>query len=386
MWNVLRIAYFDQGKAALLLGPVSEAIAHLRDRDGIEAVMLNSHWKFGPHVDIGVKCAAPVFDAVFPECERMIGEWLTAHPSTTMLDPAEYEVLSTKLAVAELEAPPFVPLLENNSVTRAEYQRSRAINLPQLVDSKEEFLAASTDLLLSLTALKTDDSELAFIVLILMMAAIAKRFKPDGIKRGYVSYRSHAEYFFDNYDKTNVLRPKMDALDVRYRERIDGNLKLVVEGAFGSLDLPPQAAALVVEWERIVDEVFTRNQRIIEENHDELVADTETTTIEDNFNRLAGEITKDIPEQYHLDPEKVGRGAVVDAVMQHQEGRDMFRSADFIAYRTTVNFFYMLLPILDISPAKKFMLCHLVANSVERVFSISWRDWVPDAANGAEMT
>jgi hypothetical protein len=59
--------------------------------------------------------------------------------------------------------------------------------------------------------------------------------------------------------------------------------------------------------------------------------------------------------------------------LEEEDGRRVINSPEFMAYRMSVNFFYLLLPILGVSPVQKFCLCHLIANSVERVSGVSWR-------------
>ena len=87
MWHVIRIAYFDQDKLPLLVGPLPEAIASLREIQHVRRLMLTSHWKFGPHVDIHVDCPPTAFSDVFASCSGIVGGWLRAHPSEVVLDP-----------------------------------------------------------------------------------------------------------------------------------------------------------------------------------------------------------------------------------------------------------------------------------------------------------
>jgi hypothetical protein len=64
--------------------------------------------------------------------------------------------------------------------------------------------------------------------------------------------------------------------------------------------------------------------------------------------------------------------SAVATAMQQEAGQRVLNSQEFLSYRTTVNFFYYLLPLLGISPMKKFSLCLVVANATERALSISW--------------
>ncbi|MDQ1400769.1 MAG: hypothetical protein QOK20_2701, partial [Acidimicrobiaceae bacterium] len=44
----------------------------------------------------------------------------------------------------------------------------------------------------------------------------------------------------------------------------------------------------------------------------------------------------------------------------------------FAGYRLTINLFYELLPALDISPVRRFYLCHAIAQCVDAVFGETW--------------
>ncbi len=45
----------------------------------------------------------------------------------------------------------------------------------------------------------------------------------------------------------------------------------------------------------------------------------------------------------------------------------------FAGYRLTINLFYQLLPALDVSPVRRFYLCHAVAETVDAVYGETWK-------------
>lgn len=383
MWNVIRIAYFDNDKSALLQNPVKDVVEHIQQLD--LRVFMTSHWKFGPHVDLVVDCDVAQFNNdIFPYAKQHIESWLAENPSTAELNSQDYERLSYQLAMSELEPPPYLPLLENNQVTVGLYQRSQAINIAGFHDTKEQFLVDSTGLLFHLMGLKKANSDVFFVCLIFMMASVAAKFKPDGIKRGYISYRSHAEYFFENFDKQDALRGKFDLLDKKYAPLIDSNLPLVVDDKFNEMSLPPSVQSMLQYWNHIVVTTFGNNRQVVDQNYEQIIReDSEVSSTEQNFADLAESVSSQVPEDVNKPSRDYNTGKVVNTALQHEEGRQLFRSHDFITYRTTVNYFYLLLPVLDITPVQKFSLCHIIANSVERVYGISWKDVIPSAVGGA---
>lgn len=382
MWNVLRVAYFDNDKSAVLLGPIKQAVEQIK-QEFSAPVIITSHWKFGPHIDVLVNCDTELFEQqIFPKYSDTISAWLVDNPSTAELNPEEYEKISYQLAMSELEPPPYLPLLENNKVTVGEYSQSQAINIAAFHDTKESFLVNSTSLLFALLALKKADSNVFFVTLAFMMAAAAEQFRPQGMQRGYISFRSHAEYFFENFDKSNQIRAKFDALDKNYAPFVDGNIQLIAKRQLAQTKLHPAQQTILNAWFQVLDTTFEQNLQVVNDNYEAIISeDSEVSSTEQNFGALAEEISSNVPDEIQKLDRDYNTGKVVNSAMNHEEGRELFRSPEFIAYRTTVNYFYLLLPVLDISPIQKFSLCHIVANSVERVFNIAWEDVIPTAEN-----
>ncbi len=379
MWHVIRIAYFSQDKTPLLLGPVKQLVTRLREQFSLP-VFVTSHWKFGPHLDLTLKCDQGMFDdAVWPAASDVLERWLAEHPSDVVLNPAEYERLSYQLAMSELEPPPYLPLLENNSVTRADYQRSKAINVDAFHDTREMFLVGSMPVIFQLLALRQQSSDQFFTTLILMMAAVAARFGKKGIARGYVSFRSHAEFFFENFDKTGQMRQRFELLDQKFAQELDANLEAAADGLADKLAVSPAVKAIMTDWEQVVAKTYAANQEVVTTHYDQIIqAEEARSTTEQNFGELAEQISEALPDDVQKPGRDFNTGKVVKKAMEHQAGRNLFRSVHFISYRTTVNYFYVLLPVLDISPVQKFSLCHLLANAVERVYQVNWQRVIPN--------
>ncbi|MCY7294753.1 lantibiotic dehydratase C-terminal domain-containing protein [Alteromonas sp. a30] len=383
MWNVLRVAYFENDKSRILLGPIADVVEQIKHK-GLP-VYVTSHWKFGPHIDVLVECDKAVFESdIYPACSTRINAWLAENPSKTELVPEQYEKLSYQLAMSELEPPPYLPLMNNNSVLVARYERSQSINIEGFHDTKERFLVGSTPLLFALLKLKQADSNVFFTTLVYMLAASAAQFRPDGIRRGYISFRSHAEYFFENYDQGDQLRAKFDALDKNYAPFIDANIQQVAEKQVDATQLHPGQKAILSSWQEVLDNAFEDNLSVVNSNYESIISeDNDVSSTEQNFGVLAEQISSNVPDEINKPSREYNTGKVVNSAMNHEEGRRLFRSHEFIAYRTTVNYFYLLLPVLDITPIQKFSICHLVANSVERVYKIDWKDVIPAAVGGS---
>jgi len=366
-WRTLRIAYFAKDRTDLLLGPVREAVEAVRARFGASEMMLQTQWKLGPHLELSFKDAVQDGE-ILSLVSSIVQPWMDGHPSTESLDPDAYAALSAKLGMSELEPGPYLPLLSDNTISLVEYRAARALPLAELVQSKHLFLAEALDLQFELLALKRDDADAFSMTLIAMMAVCGTSYVPHGLSKGFMSFRSHAEYFFAAYDGQGRMRAQFDALDAAKSAQVDAVLLAVSDGSTDDLPLPDPHRDILRRWWGIVGRTADRNMRIVRENHDVLLAD-------ETFDHLVEDVSTTAP----IDFQKRARAKATSelgSAFDEEEGHRIQSSAEFIAYRTTVNFFYLILPTLGVSPVQKFCFCHLLANGAERHFNVSWREIV----------
>lgn len=363
-WMTLRIAYFDEKRHALIKGPVKEAVDLLNTRFGIGDVTVQTQWKFGPHVEISFKAdPLSIHGEIVPALKGIFTPWLAQNPSTRQIDPAAYQALSAKLGVSELEPGPYSPLLKDNSVTLVPHTAKAALKLPELSDSKQSFLSAATPLLFDLIKLKEQDNDDFLLTLIAMMARAGETYQDMGLERGFMSYRSHAEYFFAAYDTKGEFRPKFDAFDARFGPKVDEIIRATHAGKVP--DINPLASSILRVWTTVVQAAADENIRISTAFADVLRADT-------TFDDLVSKVTPGADENW-LQQTQSREVSAVGQAFEQDEGVALRQTPEFMAYRTTVNFFYLLLPVLEVSPTQKFCLCHLLANGSERVFDIRWQ-------------
>lgn len=366
-WSTIRIAYFEKDRAALLLGPVREAVEAVRARFGPVALALQTQWKFGPHLELSIDGTSRQ-EEVFELVSSIVKPWLLAYPSAETIDPDAYIVLSAKLGMSELEPGPYAPLLDDNSLSLVPYRPAGALPIAALAESKHLFLSEALDLQFELLALKEGSADAFSLTLIAMMAVCGTTYVPHGLARGFMSFRSHAEYFLAAYDEQGKLRRQFDALDAAKSAQVDAIMQAVAGGDLERLPLPEAHRDVVRNWAGVVRRTAERNERIVRENHDALVSN-------DTFDDLVKDLTATAPVDFQ---ERARSRTTSDLgnAFDEEEGRRIQSSPEFIAFRTNVNFFYLILPTLDVSPLQKFCLCHLVANGAERHFGVSWREIV----------
>lgn len=369
-WYALRIAYFGERKP-LVLGPVAQAIDIAKRKYGIRHIYFAPHWKFGPHINLVMKCDSNIYvTQVLPELQGIIEAWIAQNPSSVVIDAADYEETSRKIGAFELDAGPYLPMLEDNTVESVPYVRPRTILVPEVADSKELMHSECSGLVLALFALKDRDRDAFFLSLHAMLAATAQTFVA-GVAEGYMSMRSHADYFFAVHDPKGELRAQFDGIDRKRGTDLDRVTLAAVEGRFSDTGLPAEFVEVLESWGSVLQGMASRSRRIVESNYEQLVSQGDAFV--DMANRMREDIPADFYERVFSNPQvsEIGK-----AFMNTDAGRKALVNADFLAYRINVNLFYTLLPVLEVAPIQKFLMCHLLSNSVERLYRQDWRQKV----------
>ncbi|RDZ28628.1 lantibiotic dehydratase [Lysobacter silvisoli] len=368
-WHALRIAYFGD-RGPLILGPVAEAIETAKRDFGVERAFFLPHWKFGPHIDLVLRCDSESYALrVLPAIQAIVERWIAEHPSQVRIDPEEYEKTSRWIGTFEIDSGPYLPLLKDNTVAPVPYLRPKTLLIPAVAESKELMLSDCAELILALYRLKDADRDAFFITLHSMLAATANTPKA-GAKEGYMSMRSHADYFFAAYDTDNALRGRFDQVDAKHQARLDRATAAVVAGRYDETGLPAPFVRVLEDWVRALAEVDARSKRIVESHYQELVGQN------DQFMDMATQMRQDVPDEFFQRIEQRQISEIGDAFINTKAGKEALQKPAFLAYRINVNFFYALLPLLEVAPIQKFLLCHVLSNSVERVFGQDWRQKV----------
>ncbi len=365
-WYALRVAYFGD-RRPLILGPIAEAIETAKRDFGVERAFFLPHWKFGPHFDLMLQCDSESYAIrVLPAMQAILETWIAEHPSRVQIDAEEYEKTSRWIGTSEIDSGPYLPLLTDNSVNPIPYVRPKTLLIPEVAESKELMLSDSSDLILALYRLKDVDRDAFFLALHSMLAATAHTPK-GGLQEGYMSMRSHADYFFAAHDSENALRNRFDEIDAKSKVKFDRATSAVAEGRYSDTGLPEPFVEILDAWAKVLTDVDARSKRIVELRYQELIGQN------DKFMEMATQMRQDVPDEFFERVAKRQISEVGDAFINTKTGQEALQKPEFLAYRINVNFFYALLPLLEVAPIQKFLLCHLLSNSVERVYGRDWR-------------
>lgn len=354
----LRISYHAKDRLPLLTGPVRAGYYSLRERYPDARILVRSGWVRGPHYDLCATLGEAAVDAdidMTPEREA-IEEWIAVNPSSAPFTPEEHAASSHKLAALEGVSEPLVPLRPDNTVEAAEYRPPRLVDGHEaLQDTYAEFFAMSAPLLLDLAELKSRNGSAATLVLAAMLAHTADQLDPHGIERGYLSLQAHADFFFANYDEGGGMRAYFD----RVAEASIEPMRFAIEGR--------PAEAVDEELATLVSEIMDRWTAITAETKAAVkkVVDTDDSWFYYNPSAFRGnEAQADHREAFAkagMEEREIKAGATLDGIFDSGAMDDeFFRSKEFQTYRVLINAFYSLLPVISVSPAERFGLCHLV--------------------------
>jgi hypothetical protein len=297
-------------------------------------IHLATGWRFGPHFELRAD-APPGRPVDWMAIAAALAEGARQFP--TGVSEAEYLRTATVLGRLEAVPPPYLPrhrhghtellAAELSPVWQGRLGRLRARGLAHLFPPLTHTAAAASD-----GAVLAQVAE-AFLAL----AAT----HPHGLRFGTFSFRSHAEAFFHwappEADYRSVFENRLGkdraVLDELVRRIRDGHL-----------------AGPAVEWRDAFNACMS-----------EFAGQVTATDLDAAAASVGEPPRRREPEGQSPFHAAVAASGVIDEPPEW-----------FAAYRLTINLFYELLPALDISPVRRFYLCHALAERVDAVFDETW--------------
>lgn len=327
-WHSVHVAYHDENSDDLLLTAVRPVLA------GVPGSYFVRHWQRGPHLRLNLPTDPNRAHLLVRE---HIVDYLAAYPSTVQLDPAALLPLHQSLAHMEQVKGPLMPWYPNNSVQVAGYDdRARAMGGRVAAELLAGFYVDTNETVFeTLEDVRGGASRLG-IALDLMISA-AHAFAEGGITSGFVSFRSHAEAFLSDGDRSRVRR----VWDEQYRLRAS--------------TLQDRVGVVVAEVDRGATS-WTQTLRGTERTARRLLADG---WLRMSSVRQAGS------SEFHQ--------VLAGNERWHEEVEP---SIAFRSYRLLLNYTYLHLTRLGLKPVERFMLCHFAANAVEEYYGVSAIDLV----------
>ncbi|RSS57935.1 lantibiotic dehydratase C-terminal domain-containing protein, partial [Streptomyces sp. WAC06614] len=362
------VAYYHQPVKGPLLRDALLPLADEITAAGLTA-HVERHWLHGPHLRLriqGPPGRAGDVAAAADHGAATVRAWLRAHPSTGGPAPEDLLREAERAGRAELIAPPYGPIVEDNTV------RVEPVDLAPLRSLiGTDGTALRTRLLRSgLPALRAGSGFLAahgdgaaarveFAVTVLTLHACAH---VEGLVGGHWSYVSHLEDFLLYEDPDGRLRTAFETRRARMSDTVAALMTRIVEG---------RTTPWEQEWARWSAQAWRTTEELLE----------------------AGGDLHGLPLEYRVRAAATGdAGAYVrwnqDIRTEYSEFHRLLRRADpqgsmwsrpdYLIYRACTNALYRLLMICDVQPMERYLAAHLVVGAVPDVTGCDWRAVMDD--------
>ncbi|WP_124728414.1 lantibiotic dehydratase C-terminal domain-containing protein [Staphylospora marina] len=366
MWKAVRITYYEDNKDRLLTEAIKPAVEKLQTR-GLGRWFLRRHWKRGPHISLVLEDTNERLETDWlPLIRETVLPWLNDHPSRKEIDPDQYLKLSETLGAWELEPGPYLPLSPDNSLNVEPHDRREdVVSGARVAELLEAFRSDVAPVTLELIAESAGNRGKRLEQMIGLMAVIAELYPLGGITRGHLSYRSHVEGYLHTFDTDGRLRETFRQRDRELGGRIDELVRAVLAhtGEEGGVYHGPDR--WLRAWAEASLRLYTEAKTLADAG--------ELTSRTDHYREIAATIGEEAVKRWDPSGNERGLSPFHQNLQSREEGMRVLQSPEFAAYRIVVNAFYAHLPLFDINPHTKHLLCELVSNATERIKGVTWQ-------------
>ncbi|MFI2608527.1 hypothetical protein [Kitasatospora sp. NPDC018619] len=360
-WDVVLYRYQPDKAHAL-----REAVLPLARRAGAGglAAHVERHWRFGPHLRLRLAGPAGRVAVVARESAEELRAWAAAHPSVA--DRTEEQLLAEAAAAgrAELVAPPYGPLVPDDTVVAAPADRTadhclRALIGAESAELREELLRAG------LPALDAGcrflgahgDTPQARVQLVVTALAAHATAHPDGLVGAHYSVLSHLEDFLVHEDPDGSLRAAFDRRWERTGRAVTALVGRIAEGGARGWERDWahwSATAWSLAERRLAAGADLGGRHAAYRERAEALGDraaaerwnAELRTRYSEFHRLL----------HRFDPDGT-----------------MWLRPDYLVNRAGTNGLYRLLAICDVRPVERYLAAHLLVRSVPELTGHRWQ-------------
>ncbi|WP_330334219.1 hypothetical protein OHS33_33745 [Streptomyces sp. NBC_00536] len=365
------VTYYHHPVKAPLLREVLLPLAESAAADGL-AAHVERHWLYGPHLRLRLEGPAARADAAAASAAARIRGWLRTHPSHGDLTDAQLLERAAEAGRAELVAPPYGPIVADNTVRVAPVDRTslRGLLGDDGADLREALLRAGLDALRAGAGFLADhgDTPQARVQLAVTALAAHAGAHPGGLAGGHFSYVSHLEDFLFHEDPDGRLRDWFEQHGQRAGEAVTRLVGRIRDGGAQGWERAWTASAEGA-WELV---------RGRYEAGADLHGDPDAY-------RARAAATGDASAARRWNPEeRTGYSAFHHLLRRSDPGGTMWSRPDYLVYRTCTNALYRLLAICDVRPLERYLAAHLVIRSVPALTGCDWRTEMHAAVDAAE--
>jgi len=337
MWQTISVYYYEDNKDELLL-EVWRRVLQLKEQYNF-LFYFRRHWKMGPHIRLNFFADDVIFDQI-KECIVVhIENYLKDKPSTKVLDERKLLRLYEQLGRVEREEHPYGPFVPDNTVLETEYDSRSRFNFEgysseQMANTMTSLIPVTFGIIQS-TKYRGHDRELALLLLMFCLA--------NNGKKNSLSFHSHAEGFLHMVkDRDKVLR----LFEERYEKIEDSSLNLancIFQGEHQNLSSSLQDIRLL--WNE-ASQLFFRSASTVGETHFQTVSQ----------------------------PGAPKGSAFHSEVYASPEIVNYLNSQSFQVVRLALNYLYLLVAQVGLTPMDKFFLCWSAARTIDTVIGQDWSE------------
>ncbi|MFD5432940.1 lantibiotic dehydratase C-terminal domain-containing protein [Kitasatospora sp. NPDC127067] len=360
------ILYHYQPVKARALREAVLPLARRATEQGLRA-HVERHWRFGPHLRLRLEGPAERVAAVAEESDRALRTWAAAHPSVA--DRTREQLLAEAAVAgrAELIAPPYGPLVPDNTVRVVPVDPAATADLHALLGAepaalRDELMRAGLPAITSACAFLGEHGDTAQARVRLVLTALAAHASthPDGLIGGHYSFLSHLEDFLVHEDPDGRIRA---AFDQRWERGGPAATELVRRVAAGDTRGWEQ------DWARWSATAWDRAERL-------LAAGADLSGRGEEY-RARATALGDPATAERWDFELRTRYSEFHRMMTRSDpDGTLFDRTHYLIYRTGTNALYRLFAICDVRPVERYLAAHLLVRSVPELTGHRWRDYI----------
>ncbi|MEV7186331.1 hypothetical protein [Kitasatospora sp. NPDC093102] len=360
-WEV--VLYHYQPDKARALREAVLPLARQAAADGL-AAHVERHWRYGPHLRLRLRGPEARAAGAAQRAAEALREWAIVHPSVA--DRSDDQLLAEAAVAgrAELVAPPYAPLVPDNTVVAAPVDRSAEHSLRALIGAESAELREEL-LRIGLPALDSachflgahGDTPQARVQLVLTALAAHATAHPDGLVGAHYSVLSHLEDFLVHEDPDGSLRAGFERRWERTGRAVTALVGRITSGGGRGWERDWahwSAAAWSLAERRLAAGADLGGRHAEYRQRAEALGDRATAE------RWNAELRTRYSEFHRLLHRADPDGA-------------MWQRPDYLINRAGTNGLYRLLAICDVRPVERYLAAHLLVRSVPELTGHRWQ-------------
>nr|BEK70834.1 hypothetical protein KPHV_80610 [Kitasatospora purpeofusca] len=365
--------YYRPVKAPVLREAVLPLARRATER-GLRA-HVERHWRFGPHLRLRLEGPADHVAAAARESAEVLRAWVAAHPSVA--DRTEEQLLAEAAVAgrAELIAPPYGPLVPDNTVRTAPADPAATADLHALLGAepaalRDELMRAGLAPAGSACAFLGEHGDTAEARVRLAVTALAAHASThtDGLVGGHYSFLSHLEDFLVHEDPDGRLRAAFDRHWERGGPAVTELVRRVAAGDTRGWER---------DWAHWSATAWWRAERL-------LAAGADLSGRSEEYRARAAALgDRAVAERWDFEL-RTRYSEFHRLTARSDPDGTMFDRADYLIYRTATNALYRLFAICDVRPVERYLAAHLLVRAVPGLTGHRWQDHLGAAVARAE--